>query len=177
LEFIYEHNGEIYKIEITKDNDEFIVKLGNRTYSLMDVLERGEGLLKFQLNRRPYKCRVATSGEQRHIFLSGNVYQLKRVTQREARKSSQLKSASGAGADANSGNIVSPINGKIIRVWVDENSNVKPDQDLIIMEHRIKSPFAATVKKVHVKEGKQVELGTVLLELERAGSEKIKEDV
>ncbi|UCH89774.1 MAG: acetyl-CoA carboxylase biotin carboxyl carrier protein subunit [Thermoplasmata archaeon] len=170
MEFMYEHNDETYKIEIIKDKDDFIIKLDGRTYSLMDVLERGEGLLKFQLNRRPYKCRVAASEALRHIFMDGRVYQLKRLTPREQKTAEGGKSKAGADSAA-SGKIQSPINGKIIRVWVEESATVSQEQDLVIieamkMEHRIKSPFAGAVKKIHVKEGEQVELGSILMEME-----------
>jgi len=171
MEFTYEHNNEIYKVEIVKTHDGYAVKIGERKFSLMDVQERSEGLYKFQLNRRPYKCRVATSDELRHVFLDGNVFQLKKVS-KQSKGRGKGKGKSGTD-ETQSGQIQSPINGKIIKLRVGENAAVTAEQDLVIieamkMEHRIKSPFAGSVKKVHVQEGQQVELGTVLLELEKA---------
>ena len=169
MEFTYEHDGETYKIEIVRSKDGFVVKHDNNTYSLMDVHEGAEGLYKFHLNRQQYKSRVAASGELRHVFLGGKVFQLKKVSKR-----SKSKSKSKSGSDeAQSGQIQSPINGKIIKLRVSENSTVTAEQDLIIieamkMEHRIKSPFAGAVTKIHVKEGEQVELGALLVELEPA---------
>lgn len=170
MEFQYEHKGELYKVEIVKDNDQFIVKVGGQTYSLMEVLERSEGLLKFSLNRRPYKCRVAASGELRHVFIDGNVYQVKKVEKKKGGAGRKGKKRTG-GDTAASGQIQSPINGKIIKLRVMEDALVKPEQDLVIieamkMEHRIKTPVAGKVKKIHVKEGDQVELGTLLVELD-----------
>jgi 3-methylcrotonyl-CoA carboxylase alpha subunit len=174
MEFVYEYNGELFKIEIIKEKSDFIVKLGGRTYSLMEVQERSEGLFKFELNRRPFKCRVASSDDQRHIFINSKVYQLKKVPTKEAKLAANGKAKKGKGAAA-SGKITSPINGKIIRLWVDENTSVAAEQDLIIieamkMEHRIKSPFAGKVTKVLVKEGEQVELGTLLMELSKGSA-------
>jgi biotin carboxyl carrier protein len=171
LEFSYEHNGEVYKVEIIKEKDGFIVKIGDRTFSLMDVLERSEGLLKFQLNRKPVKCQVATSGELRHIFLNGNVFQLKKISKKDVIDAKRTKSGPVKKNGEETGQIQSPINGKIIKVRVSENNKVKANQDLLIieamkMEHRIKSPFAGTVKKILIKEGEQVQLGTLLMELE-----------
>jgi biotin carboxyl carrier protein len=172
MEFAYEHNGETYKVEIIKDKDDFIVKIGKQSYSLMDVQERSEGLLKFQLNRRPYKCRVAAAEEQRHIFIDGRVYQLKRLDTKELRSATIAKAKAGTDPAA-SGKISSPINGKIIKLRVEKGTAVTANQDLLIieamkMEHRIKAPFAGTVRKIDVKEGEQVELGSLLLELEKA---------
>lgn len=176
MEFVYDYNGDLFKIEIIKEKNVFVVKLGSRTYSLMDVQESSEGLFKFELNRRPYKCRVASAEDQRHIFINSKVYQLKKVPAKEAKLAANGKGKKSKSAAA-SGKITSPINGKIIRVWVDENADVTVEQDLIIieamkMEHRIRSPFAGRVGKVHVKEGEQVELGTLLLELNKSGSVK-----
>jgi biotin carboxyl carrier protein len=177
VEFHYEHKGELYKVEIVKDDDNFIVKVGGQTYSLMEVLERSEGLLKFSLNRRPYKCRVASEGELRHVFIDGNVYQVKKVVKRK--RGAGKKGKKGTGDDtAGSGQIQSPINGKIIKVRVMEDASVKSGQDLILieamkMEHRIKTPVDGKVRKIHVKEGDQVELGTLLVELV-TGNEKNK---
>ena len=103
------------------------------------------------------------------MFLGGKVFQLKKVSKRPKGKS---KSKSGSD-EAQSGQIQSPINGKIIKLRISEKSTVAAEQDLIIieamkMEHRIKSPFAGSVKKIHVKEGEQVELGALLVELEPA---------
>jgi biotin carboxyl carrier protein len=176
MEFSYEHDGEVYRVEIVKSADGFIVKLGNRSFSLMEVQEGSEGLYKFQLNRTKHKCRVATSGDLRHVFIDGNVFQLKKVSARSAKGGKKGRGKSGADDATASGMVQSPINGKIIKVWVEESSGVSAEQDLIIieamkMEHRIKSPFSGTVKKINVKEGEQVELGSILIELEKTETE------
>jgi biotin carboxyl carrier protein len=61
--------------------------------------------------------------------------------------------------------------GTVIKVLVAAGDDVQPRQPLVVleamkMETPLVSPYAATVKAVHVEEGARVAAGTVLVELE-----------
>jgi biotin carboxyl carrier protein len=67
--------------------------------------------------------------------------------------------------------VVSFIPGTILKVLVKEKEKVQKDQPLILleamkMENTMFAPFAATVKKIHIKTGDKVSKGFLLLEFE-----------
>jgi acetyl/propionyl-CoA carboxylase alpha subunit len=66
--------------------------------------------------------------------------------------------------------LTAPMPGTVIRVLVSEGQEVGPRQPLVVleamkMETPLVSPYAATVKAVHVGEGDRVEGGALLVEL------------
>jgi acetyl/propionyl-CoA carboxylase alpha subunit len=78
--------------------------------------------------------------------------------------------ASAAGAQEQS-SIKAPMPGTVIRVLVEPGAEVAARQPLVVleamkMETPLVSPFAATVKTVHVSEGDRVAGGAVLVELD-----------
>ncbi len=77
--------------------------------------------------------------------------------------------ASGS-AGGNSGRIIAPMPGKIVKIAVAEGAGVEARALLVVleamkMEHRIEASSAATVKRILVKEGQIVSSGAALVEL------------
>jgi acetyl/propionyl-CoA carboxylase alpha subunit len=67
--------------------------------------------------------------------------------------------------------LVAPMPGTVIRVLVDAGESVRARQPLVVleamkMETPLASPYAATVRAVHVAEGDRVAGGALLIELE-----------
>jgi len=63
--------------------------------------------------------------------------------------------------------VVAPMNGKIIKVVVEEGQKVQEDDDLLIMEAMkmempVGSPVAGTVKKIMVQAGDTVSVDQVV---------------
>ena len=80
------------------------------------------------------------------------------------------RDASSAGAHEQS-SVTAPMPGTVIRVLVEPGAEVAPRQPLVVieamkMETPLVSPFAATVRAVHVAEGDRVGSGAVLVELD-----------
>ena len=78
--------------------------------------------------------------------------------------------ASAAGAQKQS-SVTAPMPGTVIRVLVEPGAEVAARQPLVVieamkMETPLVSPYAATVRTVHVSEGDRVAGGAVLVELE-----------
>lgn len=76
-----------------------------------------------------------------------------------------------AAVTANSGAIMAPMPGKVIKVAVTEGERVKKGELLLIveamkMENNITSPFEATVTQISAKENDKVDANTVLVELQ-----------
>jgi biotin carboxyl carrier protein len=69
------------------------------------------------------------------------------------------------------GDIVSPMPGQILKLFVNTDEQVKEGQTLCVveamkMEHSLKSPFSGVVTKVECKEGQSVSLGDLLISIE-----------
>lgn len=67
--------------------------------------------------------------------------------------------------------IVAPMPGKIVKVLVAEDQEVKQDQGLLVieamkMQNELRSPRAGRVEKIYIEEGRGVETGVRLLRLE-----------
>jgi 3-methylcrotonyl-CoA carboxylase alpha subunit len=78
--------------------------------------------------------------------------------------------ASAAGAQEQS-SVIAPMPGTVIRVLVEPGAEVAARQPLVVleamkMETPLVSPYAATVRAVHVAEGDRVAGGAVLVELD-----------
>ena len=78
--------------------------------------------------------------------------------------------AGGAGGGARGARVKPPMPGKIVSIAVQEGAEVKAGQLLLVLEamkmqNEIVSPVTATVKKIHVKPGQNVEAKDVIVEL------------
>ncbi len=67
--------------------------------------------------------------------------------------------------------ICAPMPGKILKILVEQNQEVEPKQNLVIveamkMEHNIRAPRKGVVKKVNFKEGDLIDTGQEILEIE-----------
>ena len=76
-----------------------------------------------------------------------------------------------AGGAETEATVVAPMPGTVIRVEVGPGDDVRPRQPLVVleamkMEIPVHSPFAGTVRAVHVAGGERVASGAVLVELE-----------
>lgn len=68
------------------------------------------------------------------------------------------------------GALTAPMPGTILQLMVKEGQRVREGQDLMVleamkMEHRIKSPKAGEVTKLHYQQGERVDMGSVLAEI------------
>lgn len=81
-----------------------------------------------------------------------------------------LKKAGAHSATADQGQILSPMPGNIFKLFCHEGDKIKAGDTLLIleamkMEHSIKSPKDAVIKKVHFKQGENVQAEDLLVEL------------
>jgi len=71
-----------------------------------------------------------------------------------------------------SGDLLTRMPGKVVKVTVDKGQEVEKGETLIIleamkMENEIKSGLSGVVKEIHVKEGQVLEQGILMMEVER----------
>lgn len=158
----YEYGGEIYKVHLEQRSGNFKVRIGDKLYDV-SMSRLGDGKMHIKANGLPFYSKIASSGQKRFIFLDGETYHLKRIIKPIPH-------------DHVEGEILSPIGGKIIKIFVAEGDIVEENQDLLIvesmkMEYRVKAPFKATVMRVKHGEGTVMNTGEVLLDLERIYSD------
>jgi biotin carboxyl carrier protein len=162
VEFYYQFGDERYAVTLVRKEDHFEVKVGDRTYTAK-AKEIKQGFFQLNVDGALHKCCVARDGTQRHVFFDSQVFRLERVEQmRDPNQFAKL-----------SGDIKSPISGKVVAVKVADGDNVEANQVLVVieamkMEYQVKSPFAGTVVKVHHKALDQVDIGAKLVEVKEA---------
>jgi 3-methylcrotonyl-CoA carboxylase alpha subunit len=161
MELHYEHEGKLYPVKITREGEHFKVEVGGREFQV-DWKEVKPGFIQLTANGKVTKCNIATEGNQRHIFINGNVYRFNRV---EA-------GSRPAGFDKLPSSITSPISGKVTAVGASSGEAVEAGKVILTieamkMEYQIKAPYAGKVEKVCYNAGDQVEIGALLVEMEK----------
>jgi len=161
MELQYEYAGKLYPVNITRDGEGFKVIIGENEYTV-GYKALGEGFATLTIDGKQIKCNISTEGNQRHIFIGGDVYRFNKVE-------------SGAGS-ADFGelpsNITSPISGKVTAVGAEPGSEVDEGHVILTieamkMEYQIKAPYSGRIEAIHFKPGDQVDIGAVLVDMEK----------
>lgn len=163
MEFFYEYGDERYAVKLERKEDHFEVRVGDRTLRAR-AREIKQGFFQLNVDGQLHKCCVARDGAQRYVFYDSQVFRLNKVD--ALRDPNQFHTMSG--------DIKSPISGKIVAVKVGEGDAVDANQVLVIieamkMEYQVKSPFRGKVVRIHHKDKEQVDIGAALID--------VKEDV
>jgi 3-methylcrotonyl-CoA carboxylase alpha subunit len=161
MELHYEHQGKQYPVKIIRHGEGFEVEVGDRTFQV-ESKEMKPGFITMTINGKVTKCNIATEGNQRHIFIHGDVYRFNRV---EA-------GSRPASFDALPSAITSPISGKVTAMAAADGDAVKAGQVIITieamkMEYQIKAPYDGKVEKINFKVGDQVDIGELLVQMEK----------
>ena len=164
MDFDYRYGGRTYKVSIKEEKNTFKVGIdGNEVVS--EVLLFNESFMKFQLGNLVHKAVVTKEKDKVSVFINGMVYILDTAT--------KAATAKKAGKGEGEGDLNSPISGKVVKVMVGPGDVVEAKQDLMIieamkMEHKIKAPYPGVVKKVNFKVDDRVDIGQLLVDLERS---------
>lgn len=158
MDLFYEWKNNSYKVEIEKKSDCYEVTIGDNQYEV-SASEIGDGHLQMIINGSVSRPRIHCNGQKRYVFCNGETYQLKRKVQGPAVH------------DHVEGEILAPIGGKIIKIFVSEGDIVDERDDLLIiesmkMEHRVKSPMRGVVMRLPYGENATVDMGEVLVDME-----------
>jgi biotin carboxyl carrier protein len=162
VDFYYQFGDERYAISLTRKEDHFEVTVRDKTY-IAKAREIKQGFFQLNVDGALHKCCVARDGNQRHVFFDSQVFRLEKVEQlRDPNQFAKL-----------SGDIKSPISGKVVAVKAAEGDEVEANQVLLIieamkMEYQIKSPFKGKVAKFYHKEKDQVDIGAKLVDVKEA---------
>lgn len=137
-----------------KDHAINIACVGDRDYSLL-------------YQGRSYAIGLATQGEKLQASWQGETAILKLIDEKKMRR----KGGAGALDPAESGDVVSPMPGRVVKVHVTPGQKVAAGDGIVVveamkMENEFKSPKDGVVKDVRVKVGDSVEGGVILAVVE-----------
>ena len=166
-----------FKAHLSDKEHEIIMDLGDGTVSA-SVDGRSYELQVRELSGDEYlllhgtavfRCRVEPKGDSRQsfeVFLRGRSSDIKVIDPKRLR-SGQASAAH----DSGSAEVVSPMRGKIVRVLVEQGSQVEAGDGIVIveamkMQNEMKSPKAGVVVSITAVAGATVSAGDVLAVIE-----------
>ncbi|MFX1511490.1 MAG: acetyl-CoA carboxylase biotin carboxyl carrier protein subunit [Promethearchaeota archaeon] len=164
-ETLFDDGQSIRKVRIQRQGKKFIVKIDDQDEEIIvEAQRRGQGRLQLRYGDLPslVKCVLAKEGVDRFVFVGGRIYKLKKL---EKTIDTKIEEEELADSD-----LTSPMPGKIVKIFVKPGDDVKPKDELLIveamkMENRILAPYAGKVNVLHFSVGDQVRQGDVLLDL------------
>jgi len=166
-ELHWKSGGKDIQLRVEEHNGTGSLSIGNREVSF-SVLNRNESGGWFTMNGRNYQFFIHQSEDKFVVWVDGHTYRLEQIG-----KGGRTEEASTIHA---SGDIRSPMPGKILRVEVKPGDTVAQQQTLLIMESMkmetpLTAPFAGKVVSVSGQAGQAVEMGEVLVVIKGGGPE------
>ncbi|MHA1974211.1 MAG: biotin/lipoyl-containing protein [Candidatus Hodarchaeales archaeon] len=164
--FTFDDGNQRHEVRLRRDeNNRFFVSIGDKEVQV-NAKVLGSGQFQFTLNNMVYKVSVSKDGDTRFIHLDGEDYLIKRVSDLEEEFDT----------DDEEGGLVSPMPGRIVKVFVKPGETISKGQDLISieamkMENRISAPNDGVVKEIFYAVGDQVEANIPLIEIEELTTE------
>ena len=157
-----------YEINVDLDGDRVKATVDGRSYEL-DVRELSEGEYLLLKGTTVFRCRVEPKQDSRQsfeVFLRGRSTDIKVIDPKRLR-SGQASAAH----DPGTAEVVSPMRGKIVRVLVEQGSEVEAGDGIVIveamkMQNEMKSPKAGVVVSITAVAGATVSAGDVLAVIE-----------
>ncbi len=149
--------GDLYQV-IIDGKKEMVVDIRRHGCCVYSVLNDGKSF-EVDVDKRPAGgYSVLVQGEHYHIDLMDE-------------RKKKLMAILGEGVGVGTGEVITAMPGKVVKVLVSEGDQVKKDQPLVIleamkMENEFKAPCDGVVKSIKVKEGETVEANALLVVLE-----------
>lgn len=162
--FTLDLNGEQREFTASRQLD--MLRLGSATDSVAcRLVHQQDGILVLELNLPDGRQRLlhvagAAAGDQRQLWVEGQLFTYQRVTPR------------GAGG-ARDGSLSSTIPAVVTELLVGEGTAVSAGQKLILLESMkmvipIQAPYDGLVTAVHCAAGDAVQAGVPLIEISKA---------
>jgi biotin carboxyl carrier protein len=158
----YRNNEETFAVSARIQGDQLLLDTTDGTRALQWVaLSPGEYVLQHE--GKQTRCVVAQDGDDRWVWVGGVVHHLKLET-----------GGSAHGHAASADNLLSPMPGLVLKVFVAAGDRVERNQVLVVLEamkmqYEITAPRDGTVSEVDVQEGQQVDGAVPLVVLEEEG--------
>ena len=119
---------------------------------------------QFEFESKKYKAVGQVVGANLWLHFQGKNYVVPLASEGKSKKRS-------GGPQSQKNSVVAPMPGKISKILISENQDVKVGQVVVVMEamkmeYTLKSEVEGKIKKVSAKVGDQVQLGQTLVEFE-----------
>jgi biotin carboxyl carrier protein len=147
-------------------DDRYVVTLEGTRYELEAQALPGAAMT-LRLGERTFVAEFEEKGDELGVLVKGQVSRFDVVDERRGRMRAATASFEAEGKQT----ILSPMPGKVVKVFVKPGDAVTEGQGLVVveamkMENELKSPKAGTVIEVLAKEGSTVDNGTKLVVVE-----------
>lgn len=164
MEFEFLVDDKIHKISLEKKENKFVFSDGKKTFEAeIQLISPNE--ISILIGERSHKVYFAEDKEKRYFYVGGNQFIVKELGatgesfQRGEEKAAEDKLM-----------VKSPMPGKVIKINVAENEEIRRNQTLAIveamkMENEIRSTIEGIVKKIFVSAGDLVDSEKPLIEL------------
>jgi biotin carboxyl carrier protein len=158
--------GKNYKIEIKKQEDEYLVKIDGNSYRV-DSRKIGEGELSLNIKGKVFDIMINGNSRNHDVLVGPFNYHIELMSSLTVSASSQTESSHILGKAA----VTTPMPGKVIKILKGPNDPVKEGEGVIVveamkMENELKSPKNGKISEIRVSQGKAVESGEVLMVIE-----------
>ena len=165
MEFEFLLNNVLQKISLEKKEGRFVFTDGE-TNSEADIRYVSPHEISVLIEGVSHRVFIARDKESRYVFFDGQQFVVKQPTgEEEGFRRGEERTPEGTLL------VKAPMPGKVIKVIVAENENVRKNQTLAIveamkMENEIKASVDGVIKAIHVSAGDLVDSDMPLIELE-----------
>jgi len=157
-------DGRPVQVEVRERAGRYDVMLDGRTLDV-DVQETGSGFLSLIVDGRSHEVGLHRQGGTFTAVLRGRCLSVELV---EASRGSVAVSRKAAAGPAR---ITAPMPGRIVRVLIQPDQEVRAGDGMLVMEamkmeNELRAPRAGRVRQLEAREGQAVETGALLVVLE-----------
>jgi len=164
VEFEFLIDNALHKISLEKKGESFVVSDGKRTYEA-DIRFISPNVVSILIGDRSYQVYLAKDKNKRYLSLEGQQFIVQEAlgeTEEYEREEERTKKDELM--------VMAPMPGKVIKIYVSENEEIRKNQTLAIveamkMENEIKSSIDGRIKKILVSVGDLVDSENPLIEL------------
>ena len=157
-----------FKIDIEEKDGKLEVRLNDKPVSVDLIEVKSPNFLSLLVNNRSFDAEILKDSERYWVSMRGRRFEC----ELEDERVSKLKKLSGyEGREGVQRELKSPMPGLVVAIEIKEGQEVKPGDELVIveamkMENVLKASFIGKVKNIRVKEGQAVEKDEVLIVFE-----------
>ncbi len=154
-------DGKNYRLELAPKNGGWQCRLDGREVEF-DAVFTGHDTLSLLVEGKAYEIKRERTATAAYLWIGGSGYG---VEVRDPRSLRARKKK--AGDESGPRKLIASMPGKVVRVLVEEKSQVEAGQGIVVveamkMQNEIKSPKKGTVQKLIAVEGANVNAGDVL---------------
>ncbi len=156
ISLLYQDKRYRVRYETGREKKSMKLLFGDREYEVSLEAREGE-LFRIRINENLFQLWATTKLSEIHLDVDGHMHTLRRLDLPDERYINQSRKESGP----LSGQVLAPLNGRIIKINYMEGDEVEKGKALLViesmkMENLILAPRKALIKKSHVSVGDQV---------------------